>query len=201
MGRVKSTRSKSTPKYVLNEAPWKKIGRSYEKITKSDLKRLLKLTKDDHKDFIRRHPKYKNLKVLSICLCQGGALHYLDGKTGIRDFDTYIFFERNQSIRYPCRRRGFGDFGESKFGKTYINPSNSQSVNKYTQAKGRYVDIMGREIDNIDNDYEKSIQNYLKEPKSATPYFLSQKAAVVLEPINDLGKIIWPLNAQTDDSN
>ena len=146
---------------------------------------------DDHEDFIRRHPKYKDLKILSICLCQGAALHYLDGKTGIRDFDVYIFFEKHPTIKYPFRRRGFRDFGKYKFGKTYTRPGSSL---KYQNAKGRIIDIMGHEIDNINNDYKKSIQGYLSEPHSTTPYFLAQKAVVVLEPKEDMGQVIWPIN-------
>lgn len=199
MGRIKakvnSKINSKKGKYILDVPSWKKIGRSYEKITKDDLERLLKLTKDDYDDFVNRHPKYKDLKILSICLCQGAALHYIDGQTGVRDFDIFMFFERKGCVRYPFRRRGFKDFGKSKFGKTYINLNNfkssSKSSSKYENTKGRTIDIMGREINNIDNDYEKSIQEYLANPKSDTSYYLSQKAVVVLEPIKDLGKIIW----------
>lgn len=168
---------------------WKRKNRSKAKITKTDLKKLLKLTRSDYNDFVKRHPKYKSLNIMSICLCQGAALHYVDGKNGIRDFDTYIFFDNKSAIRYPVRRIGYRDFGKSKFGKTFHHPG--KNVNKHKNEKGRSIDIMGRQIEHIDNDYKKSIKKWLQDAKSDTPYFLSQKAVVVLEPKKDLGEVIW----------
>ena len=175
----------------IKDKEWKKIGRSYEKITHDDLRKLLKITKNDFNDLCKRIPKYKKLKLLAICLCQGGAQHYVDGKNGIRDFDTYLFFDNNCSVQFPPRRRGYHDFGVSKFGRTYFRPGHIQP--KHERIKGRSIDVMGRSIEVIDDDYKKSIQKWLGEAKSETPYLLSKKAVVVLEPEEDLGEVIWTM--------
>jgi hypothetical protein len=184
-------------KYNFDVPKWKleDESRSYERLTLGDLGKLLNLSMDEHDNFFHRHPVYRKLKLLSICLCQGGALHYIDGKTGIRDFDVFFFFDNNTPIRYPFRRRGFADFGESKFGKTKSNQDPPPT--KMAKAKGKVIDVMGRQIPNIDDDYVKSLQTYLKkglasENDSSTPYRLAQKAVVTLWPTEDLGKVIWP---------
>jgi hypothetical protein len=171
------------------EKPWKQLGRSYEKIDKSDLEILLSLAMTDLDCFVKKNPKYKPLKsqIISICLCQGAALHYKDGKTGIRDFDVYIFFSDSSSIRYPVRRRTVMDFGTPKFGKTYPSP---KERNNKPHFIGRNCDIMGRQIP-MKKDYTESIQSYLTEQKSPTAYHLAQKAVVVLWPRADMGKIVW----------
>jgi hypothetical protein len=169
--------------------PWKQIGRSYDKIDKSDLEILLSLATKDLDSFVKKNPKYKQLKsqVIAVCLCQGGALHYNDGTTGIRDFDVYTFFSDNTSIRYPVRRRSVMDFGIPKFSKTYPSP---KERNNKPDFVGRNCDIMGRQIP-LKKDYIESIQSYLTEQKSPTAYHLAHKAVVVLWPKADMGKTIW----------
>ena len=127
--------------YNFDTPEWKKYDktRSYEQITYSDLRKLLNLTLKDHKQFLNKNPKYRNLKILSICLCQGGALHYIDKKTGVRDFDVYIFFDDRSTVRYPVRRKGFADFGKSKFGKCMIHKKNLPK--KYYDSKGKFIEI------------------------------------------------------------
>jgi len=168
---------------------WKKLGRSYDKIDKSDLKILLKHATDDLDSFVKKHPKYKQLKskIIAVCLCQGGGLHYNDGTTGIRDFDVYTFFSDDCSIRYPVRRRAVKDFGINKFGKTYPTP---KERNNYPDFIGRNVDIMARHIEDKKN-YIESLQTYLTEQKTPTAFHLAQKGVVVLWPENDIGKTIW----------
>ena len=186
----KSTQKRRTPPALKGDLSWKKIGRSYEEITKDDLRKLLKITNDDYNDFLKRHPKYRQLKKLAVCLCQGAALHYVDGKNGIRDFDTYIFFDKNSPIKYPPRRKGYKDFGVSKHGRTYFRPEHTKP--KHEKTKGRSIDIMGRQIDVVEGDYKKSICKWLEEAKSDTPWCLAQKAVVVLEPEEDFAEVIWP---------
>jgi hypothetical protein len=31
-------------------------------------------------------------RVIAVALCQGAALHYVDGKTGVKDFDVFTFY-------------------------------------------------------------------------------------------------------------
>jgi len=66
--------------------------RSFEKIEKGDLKRLLDLADEDRDEFFARHPRWKKLysgRLLCIALCQGAAQHYFDGKTGVKGFDVW----------------------------------------------------------------------------------------------------------------
>ena len=172
---------------------WKKLHRSKEKITHEDLKILQKLALDDYKELSKKHTKYNKIKKnrLAIVLAQGAALHYCDDKTGIRDFDVYSFYKKSP-VRYPFRRRVVKDFGNDKFGTSYLNHSKPSTKEKYKDFKGRLVDIMGRDLDyNKGETYVKTIHNYLETPQSLTPFFLSEKAMVVLWPEKDLGKIIW----------
>lgn len=178
------------PKLVVPKS--KQLGRSYEKIEKSDLERLLKLSMDDFNDLKKRKPEYRKSKIISVCLCQGGALHYVDGKNGIRDFDVYIFFDNSSPIKWQCRRRIVADFGESKFGRTYEFMRTSTEVDYDPKYKGRKVDLMGRDIhfDPLDT-YIEAIQKYLSEENTPTAHYLSLKAVVVLSPVEDMGKVIW----------
>ncbi len=69
--------------------------RSKERITKSDLKRLLKLSEKDMIQFFERNKKYSkqyNNKHVLVALCQGAALHYIDKKNGVKDFDVWFFY-------------------------------------------------------------------------------------------------------------
>ena len=69
------------------------------------------------KPFIVRNPHHAGLRarVLAVALCQGAALHYVDGKNGVKDFDVWTFFANDgASPAYPVRRRGEGSFEGSR---------------------------------------------------------------------------------------
>lgn len=62
--------------------------RSLERITDLDLQRLSDLAQADLSDLFERRPETGRLyrdRLLCIALCQGAALHYIDGKNGIKD--------------------------------------------------------------------------------------------------------------------
>jgi hypothetical protein len=93
--------------------------RSYERIEKEDLEKLLKFAIDDREDFFARYPRWKHLyanRVICIALCQGAAQHFVDGKNGVKDFDVWTFYADHQDAPFPYRRIGRRDFGISKFG-------------------------------------------------------------------------------------
>jgi hypothetical protein len=50
-------------------------------------------------------------RLLGRALCQGAALHYVNGKNGVRDFDVWSFYARHDDWPFPARWRGTGDFG------------------------------------------------------------------------------------------
>ncbi len=161
--------------------------RSKELITKADLKKLLKLASEDIIQFFQRHPRYSKPykgKQLLIALCQGAALHYMDHKNGVKDFDVWFFYPK-KTIDLPYRRRGVIDFGKSKFGK---HPDDKD-------LNGRRIDILMRS-DSFFNiqDPELALSNYLIRKKSKTSKLLAQNAVVGLYPDSVFGKVLWPKN-------
>lgn len=161
--------------------------RSYQKVTKADLKKLLKIAHEDRKDFFQNHPRWKKLysdRMIAIALCQGAALHYLNGKNGVKDFDVWTFYSEHPSAPFPYRRMGGRDFGSTKFGR---HPSNAD------RYKGRGVDLLGRSLKCSKNaDPVKMIRDYLKNRETKSANELSKKAVVMLFPENLFGKVIWP---------
>lgn len=162
--------------------------RSIVKITKRDLEKLASIACEDRKDFFKRYPRWKQLykdRTLFVALCQGAALHYVDGRNGVKDFDVWTFYKKHSKGHYPYRRIGTRDFGLSKFG---VHP---KLKNTY---KGRKVDLIGRSIVFLKNESAiVTLQNYLKNHNTQSAKLLSQKAVVIIRPKKYLGKIIWPL--------
>ena len=155
--------------------------RSYERITPEELEILLKIALDDFKDFVRRKPRYRPLKdtLLLIALCQGAAMHYIDGVTGVKDFDVWLFFAEIEGIpKFPPRRRKSYNIAFKRFGL-------------------KRVDILGR---SIDKDIVEScgrepvccIIRYLSEKRTRTARELAKKAVVGLYPEKFFGKVLWP---------
>jgi hypothetical protein len=56
-------------------------------------------------------------RLLGRALCLGAALHYVNGKNGVKDFDVWSFYARHDDWPFPARWRGTPDFGPSKFGR------------------------------------------------------------------------------------
>ncbi len=121
---------------------------------------------------------------MCIALCQGAALHYVDGENGICDFDVWTFYYEHSKGPFPHQRRGEKDFGISKFG---CHPADTEKF------KGRRIDMIGRSLKaRKSTDPLKCIQNYLNKPLSKSAYELRKKAVVFLTPERYMGKIVWP---------
>jgi hypothetical protein len=161
-------------------------GRSYEPLTTNDLHRLSELAEIDRCDLFRRKLETARLysnRLFAVALGQGGALHFVDGKNGIKDLDVWSFYRARPQRPFPPRRRGTADFGDPKFGTSDDKPN----------YVGRRVDLIGRSI--VSKSFADPIavlRNYLREGKTASARFLSQKAVVLIEPKELLGTIIWP---------
>ncbi len=160
--------------------------RSYKKITGKDFQRLAHIALTDLEDLFNKRPElsklYRNRRFL-ITLCQGAALHYIDGKTGIKDFDVWSFFQAHTQQPFPYRRRGKRDYGDPKFGKT-------RGCSSYA---GRRVDLIGRSINRKrGEDPVLAVRRYLRESRNRSPKFLSEKAVVVIDPPELCGQVIWP---------
>lgn len=161
--------------------------RSYEIIRKKDLLRLAAIADIDRADLFRRKPALGEMyagKVICTALCQGAALHFLEGTCGIKDFDVWTFYKADPGRAFPARRRAPPyDFGDPRFG---VSPDCPQFV-------GRRVDLFGRSIEWTDGlSAVEALRAYLRRPKTQSARALAQKAVVLLEPEADLGRIVWP---------
>lgn len=158
--------------------------RSYAKITEEDLKRLAVIAANDRQVFVHRYSQYKHCRLLCVVLCQGAGLHYIDGKNGVKDFDVWTFYEREQHAPdFPARRLAQYDFGESKFGR---NPADKGYL-------GRRVDVLGRSIQVTVRNPIEAIREYLSQGRTKSARLLAKKAVVLIEPDFLVGTQAWPL--------
>lgn len=170
------------------------VHRSFETITRSDLRRLAMLARDDLHDFFRRYPRWRPYadRLELMCLCQGAARHYLEpGRIpeskrdgGVADFDVWAFFRHRERDRpFPPRRHGFQDFGPSKFGR------NADDDPRFI---GRRVDVLGRSISvRRGETIDGALQRYFTEGRSQSARRLAVRPAVVLWPNNRCGEVVW----------
>ena len=164
-------------------------GRSFLPIEMVDLVRILEIARQDRKTFFEEHPQWRRFyeeRVLGVALCQGAAKHYLDGITGINDFDVYTFYRKHPQKNWYAKRIKSYDFGDGKFGTSVDKPD----------YIGRRVDCLSRGIETTEGECIKAaLQRYLAESKTETTQLLSKKAVILLEP--NCGEVIWPISAQS----
>jgi len=165
----------------------KSKSRSYKKIRKWDLRRLAAIAREDREDLFSRKAdlgKIYRKRVICVALCQGAALHYIDGKNGVKDFDVWTFFREHPKKPFPYRRIARRDFGNSRFGRA---PGK-------THFKGRCVDLIGRSIPSKKAAAPiQAVQDYLKLSKNKTARSLAEKAIIILEPEEFIGTVAWPM--------
>jgi hypothetical protein len=121
-------------------------------------------------------------------LCQGAALHYLDGITGVKDFDVWSFYVGHDDGPFPYRWKGTADFGPSRSGRHPHDPPS---------FRGRRVDFPGRSLPaSLTDDPVTVFRAYLSSSRTRTAKALAAKAAVLIDPPGRLGEIIWPVHAR-----
>jgi len=155
-----------------------------------DLRRLSEIARKDVQRFIAGNPAARAelpSKILCVALCQGAALHYVDKTNGVKDIDVWTFFADDGRKPWPdCRKAMPYDFGPSKFGR---HPDDLG----YT---GRCVDCLGKSIAfKAGMSPIEALQHYLRTQPTGTAYLLAQKAAVVIDPVERRGQVVWPLQA------
>lgn len=83
--------------------------RSLARIEIADLRRLAALAADAEAELFRRNPdgsgRYAG-RLLGRALCQGAALHYVNGRNGVKDFDVWSFYAQYDDWPFPARWRG-----------------------------------------------------------------------------------------------
>lgn len=96
------------------------MDRSLARIDVTDLLRLAALAAEAEAALFERNPHGSGRnagRLLGRVLCQGAALHYLDGENGVKGFDVWSFYAQHDDWPFPARWRGTRDFGPSKFGR------------------------------------------------------------------------------------
>ena len=166
--------------------------RSLARIEIADLLRLAALAADAEAELFRRNPdgsgRYAG-RLLGRALCQGAALHYVNGENGVKDFDVWSFYARYDDWPFPARWRGTRDFGPSKFGRYPSDPP---------RYAGRRVDLLGRSFRvEAGADPAEVIQRYLAARRTRSAKELAAKAVVLIYPESRVGEIVWPVANQT----
>ena len=161
--------------------------RSFERITKTDLKKLARIVRAEREDFFGRHREWAILyrkRVVGAALCEGAALHYLNGTTGVDGFNVWTFYAEHPEAPFPFQHISRLDFGKSRFGQDPVSPEAYQ---------GRRVELQGRSLDcKPGDDPIEVLQNYLKAGATPSARELRGKAVVLLEPDQYLGYVVWP---------
>jgi|SRR5450756_549028 len=114
--------------------------RSLARIDIDDLLRLADLAAAAEAGLFARRPRGAGRytgRLICRAPCQDSALHYLDGRTGVKDFDVWSFYAACGDGPFPYRWRGTADFGPSKFGRYPGDPPS---------CTGRRVDMLGRSL-------------------------------------------------------
>lgn len=161
--------------------------RSLEPIGIADLLRLAALAADAEAELFRRNPQGSGRyagRLLGRALCQGAALHYVNGSNGVKDFDVWSFYAGYDDWPFPARWRGTRDFGPSKFGRYPGDPP---------RYSGRRVDLLGRSLPVPPGaDPAGALQRYLAARQTVSAKALAAKAAVLIDPEDRAGEIVWP---------
>ncbi|MCH9736514.1 MAG: hypothetical protein K0U78_18500 [Actinomycetia bacterium] len=159
--------------------------RSMAPLTDEHLRRLGAIAEADREGLFNRNPHlavYRD-RILLTALCQGAALHFVNGTNGVKDLDVYTFYAEDSDVGYPYRRRGVEDFGESDLGR---HPDDHA-------FRGRRVDLLGRTLKvACSADPVAAVRSYLQAGATATAKELAKKAVVVIEPVQNLGQVVWP---------
>jgi hypothetical protein len=164
------------------------VERSRRRIDLSDLARLGEIARADRERMFavnERWAAYRG-RLLCVALCQGAALHFIDGRNGVKDFDVWTFFACSPKRPHPdpalYRRNKPADFGPSPFGRT---PAALKWV------RGRRVDLLARSFDvRPSADAIEALRAWLLAAREASAGMLARKAVVLIEP--HPGLVIWP---------
>jgi hypothetical protein len=160
--------------------------RSHACIGRSDLLRLAVLAAEAEAGLFARHPhgagRYTG-RLLCRALCQGAALHYLDGRNGVKDFDVWSFYAARGDGPFPYRWRGTADFGPSRFGRHPADPPS---------YAGRRVDLLGRSLPAPPGANPAVVlRDYLSAARTTSAKALAAKAVILITPEHDAGEVIW----------
>jgi hypothetical protein len=130
------------------DATLRRSPRSPARLTSEYLCRLAVLAEGDHEAFTRwdGRPEYRSRR-LAVVLAQGAALHYLDGRSGVKDLDVWTFYAGLPATRFPAdKRETHADFGPSARGRQSYELSEARNAYQLGQWR-RWSGYSGRRVD------------------------------------------------------
>lgn len=170
----------------MTESRW------YGRLCHSDIERLLHLERE-WRTYLEENEEgwaIYGKRLICICLCQGAALHLVDGRNGVKDFDVWRFFA---ALSPPPRRPGIYrrhthvDFGPSRIGRR----TDAFAARRWPSFSGRNVDIRSAALPVAPGSEPVSaIREWLTLARTRTARHLARKAVVVLSP--PPVRIAWP---------
>jgi len=163
---------------------WPGNARSFAPLTRQDLERLHKRVGEANKLFTARRPDLKG-KIVAGCLAQGAAAHFIDGVTGIKDIDLWLFYDgRALDKSMPNRTIHTLDFGPSVHGR---HPDDDPA-----HFTGRRIDAMARAVTSHVEEPEEAVRTWLAtNTKSAR--LLRARPVILVWPKALLGRIVRTL--------
>src|SRR5215211_3123032 len=153
-----------------------------------DLVRLARIARLDREDLFARRPRYRVLgeRLICVALCQGAALHYIDGRNGVKDFDVWTFFAARPRLPVAASQG-------ARLRRSQIGPVAGQAGLRGPPRRP------ARTLAE-DDDPTLVLREYLSEGRTTTAPRLSEKAVVLLEPTDRLGAVVWPLGCLKPDA-
>ena len=169
-------------------------GRSLAPIDIDDLLRLARLATEVEAGLFARRPqgagRYAG-RLICRALCQGAALHYLDGSTGSKT-----------STCSPSTQRTTMESFHLGGGKQLTSVPRSSGVTRAIRhrSKGRRVDFLGRSLD-VPPDAEpvSVLRGYLSAARTDSARELAAKAVILISPEQVVGKVAWPHPGSSED--
>jgi hypothetical protein len=129
-------------------------------------------------------PVHETGRLACRALCQGAALHFVDRRSGVKDFDVWSYYAALGSGPFPHRRIGHADFGPSKFGRW--------SGDDPERFIGRRVDLIGRSLPvPIDVEPGAMLRFYLSQAGTSSARTLANKAVVLISLASRIGEVVW----------
>jgi len=160
--------------------------RSYEPVTKVQLRRLARIADEELDDFFARRPDWRLLyrrRLLCMVLHGCSALHYCNGTSGFDSFDVCLFFAAHAEAAFPHHWSSQRDFGKSVHGRRAAD----QGYN------GRRVRLTGRSLAcRPSDDPVDALQSYLRAGRSPIARRIRGDAVVLIAPQRYLGYVAWP---------
>ena len=178
--------------------------RYYGPVTSEHLDRLADLAAAERERFVRRCPRYRN-RLLAAALAQGAALHMLNGSSGVKDLDVWMFFAAIPGERFPefPRLVKHADFGPSSLGRQAYDLAAARDERQRRQwarwaeqYRGRRVDLVKRALPAAPGaGPQEAIRSWLRAGLTArretSAFYLARKPVVLLDPPALRGTFLW----------